>query len=467
MKFKIMRSKIMNLKMIKSAKISLKLTVIYAVMFSLILLILNVSILYGIKYYLYGQANKQIEDVKTIVLGNIMSRNEKGDLSDKELVSDVTSEQNISIKILEQNGKVLNKSKEFNYKITSKEPFDKIRKTKEDDKHLVYKILKIKTQKYGVIYIQIVKWMGNEYDFMQILFVLMAIADFIGMIASIILGYAMSKKMLEPIDRITKAADNISINNLLGRIEVTGPDDELKRLGNTFNKMIDRLQESFDRQIQFVSDASHELRTPIAVIAGYANLIDRWGKDDRQALEKSINAIKIETSNMTNLVEKLLFIAKGNSGNQRIEKEDFLLNDLICEVIMETKLIDHSHIIKSDKKDFISIFADYKMMKQMLRILIDNSIKFTPENGTIDISSRVECSTVKITVSDSGLGIPKDEIQNVFERFYTVDKSRSKEKGGTGLGLSIAKLIVDVHNGTIDVESKEGFGTKITVIINT
>ena len=188
MKFKIMRSKIMNLKMIKSAKISLKLTVIYAVMFSLILLILNVSILYGIKYYLYGQANKQIEDVKTIVLGNIMSRNEKGDLSDKELVSDVTSEQNISIKILEQNGKVLNKSKEFNYKITSKEPFDKIRKTKEDDKHLVYKILKIKTQKYGVIYIQIVKWMGNEYDFMQILFVLMAIADFIGMIASIILG---------------------------------------------------------------------------------------------------------------------------------------------------------------------------------------------------------------------------------------------------------------------------------------
>ncbi|WP_298838027.1 sensor histidine kinase [Clostridium sp.] len=467
MNFKIIGSKIMNLKIIKSAKISLKLTVIYAVMFSLILLILNASILYGIKYYLYGQANKQIEDVKTIVLSNITSRNEHVDLSDKELVSDVTSEQNISIRILDQSGKVLNKSNEFNYKIISKEPFDKIIKIKEDDKHLVYKILKMKSSKYGVIYIQIVKWMGNEYDFMQILFILMAIADFIGMIASIILGYAMSKKMLEPIDRITKAADNISINNLLGRIEVTGPDDELKRLGNTFNKMIDRLQESFDRQIQFVSDASHELRTPIAVIQGYANLIDRWGKDDRQALEKSIRAIKLETSNMTNLVEKLLFIAKGNSGNQRIKKENFLLNYLICEVISETKLIDNSHIISSDQNDSISIFADYKMIKQMIRILIDNSIKFTPEKGTIDISSRVDGSAVKITVSDSGMGIPKDEIQNVFERFYTVDKSRSKEKGGTGLGLSIAKLIVDVHNGTIDVESTEGFGTKITVILNT
>lgn len=467
MNFKIIKYKIMNSKIIKSAKISLKLTIVYAVMFSLVLLILNASVLYGIKYYLYGQANKQIEDVKTIVLKNVMSRNKLVDLSDKELISDVPSKQNVSIRILNGDGKVLNKSNEFNYNITFKEPFDKIKRVKEEGKHLVYKDLKIETKEYGVVYIQIVKNMDNEYDFMEILFVLMAIADFIGMIASIILGYSISKKMLKPIDQITKAADNISINNLKGRIEVTGPDDELKRLGNTFNKMIDRLQQAFDRQIQFVSDASHELRTPIAVIQGYANLIDRWGKDDREALEKSIHAIVLETSNMTNLVEKLLFIAKGNSGNQRIEKKDFLLNELICEVIRESNLIDNSHIISSDKNDVISIFADYKMMKQMLRILIDNSIKFTPQNGKIDISSEVHCKTIKITVSDSGIGIPEDEIQNIFERFYTVDKSRSKEKGGTGLGLSIAKLIVDVHKGTISVESTEGIGTKITVILNT
>ena len=227
----------------------------------------------------------------------------------------------------------------------------------------------------AVVYIQIVKDMDNEYDFMKILFVFMAIADFIGIIASIILGYSISKKMLKPIDYITKAADNISINNLKERIEVTGPDDELKRLGNTFNKMIDRLQGAFDRQIQFVSDASHELRTPIAVIQGYANLLDRWGKDDREALEKSIHAIKLEASNMANLVEKLLFLAKGDSGNQKIEKKEFWLNELINEVVRESKLIDHSHIISSDKNDTVSIFADYKMIKQMLRIFIDNSIK--------------------------------------------------------------------------------------------
>jgi len=209
----------MNFKIIRSAKISVKLTIVYAVMFSLVLLILNASILYGIKYYLYTQANKQIEDVKMIVLNMVMSRNEH-DLLGKELISEVPSKQSVSIRILQENGNVLNKSREFNYNIIIEEPFDKIRYFKENDKHLVYKNLKIETIEYGLVYIQVVKDMDNEYDFMKILFVLMAIADFIGMIVLVILGYSISKKMLKPIDEITKAADNISINNLKGRIEV-------------------------------------------------------------------------------------------------------------------------------------------------------------------------------------------------------------------------------------------------------
>ncbi len=125
----------------------------------------------------------------------------------------------------------------------------------------------------------------------------------------------------------------------------------LRDLVDTFNKMIDRLQEAFDRQIQFVSDASHELRTPIAVIQGYANLLDRWGKDDREALEKSIYAIKLEATNMASLIEKLLFLAKGDSGTQVIEKKEFCLNELIDEVIAESKLIEQNHIISSSKND--------------------------------------------------------------------------------------------------------------------
>jgi heavy metal sensor kinase len=462
--------KIINhvLKIIKSAKISIKLTIVYAFMFSLVLLLLNGSILYGVKHYLYNQANKQVEDIQTIILSKITSQKEQFELSDKKIFSEVPSKQNVSIRIIQEDGKIINSSEKFDYNI--KMPHDNAKKSENKEKHmedkdrkLVYKNVKFESKKYGAVYIQIVKDMNSEYDFMEILFGAMAVADFIGIIASIILGYMVSKRMLKPIDYITKTAENISINNLKERIEVKGSDDELKRLASTFNKMIDRLQGAFNRQAQFVSDASHELRTPVAVIQGYASLLDRWGKDDREALEKSIYAIKLEAANMANLIEKLLFLAKGDSGTQVIEKKEFWINELIDEVVKESRIIEQNHIISSNKNEAVRVFADYKMIKQLLRIFIDNSIKFTMQQGKIDISSQIQGEAVKITVSDTGIGIPKDEIENIFNRFYIVDESRSKEKGGTGLGLSIAKWIIDMHQGTIDVESEEGKGTKITV----
>ncbi len=307
--------------------------------------------------------------------------------------------------------------------------------------------MKIQSNKYGTVNLQIVKDMDKEYDFMKVLFGLMAIADFIGIILSIFIGYFMSKRMLKPIDNITKIAENISINNLKERIDIKGPEDELKRLGSTFNTMINRLQDSFDRQAEFVSDASHELRTPIAVIKGYANLLDRWGKDDREALEKSIYAIKFEASNMADMVEQLLFLAKGDSGAYKMEKSNFMLNELIQQVVDESSLIAKNKIISSEQNDIAKIFADYNTIKQMLRIFIENSIKFTPEQGKIVINSVVHNKTVEITVSDTGIGIPKNEIANVFDRFYTVDKSRSKEKRvlDSGFPLQSALLIYMVE----------------------
>lgn len=455
----------MILKIIRNAKISLKLTVIYAFMFSLLLLVLNASILYGVKYYLYSQSNKQIEDIKTIITSKITNSSEHIALSDKEIVSDIPANENIYIKIIQKNGNVINSSDKFKYNIELKEPYGKTFKKESRDKHILYENISIDDKDYGTVYLQIVKDMENEYDFLEILFILMAIADFIGVIASIIIGYLISKKMLNPIDYITKTAESISINNLRERIIVKGPEDELKRLGDTFNKMIDRLQESFNRQIQFVSDASHELRTPIAVIQGYANLLDRWGKDDREALEKSIYAIKFEADNMGNLVERLLFLAKGDSGKQKLEKQEFWLNELINEVVAESRLIASNRIITNNNNDIVKILADQKMIKQMLRIFIENSIKFTTEQGRIDISSRIKDKDIEITVKDNGIGIPKEEVRNVLDRFYTVDKSRSKDKGGSGLGLSIAKWIVDMHQGFIEVHSDEGKGTTVSVIL--
>jgi signal transduction histidine kinase len=455
----------MKLKIIKSAKISVKLTMIYAFMFSMVLLLLSASILYGIKYYLNITAVKHVDDIKAMILNNNTLVNGNADLSQRKILQDIPTKEGMFIRIYDKNGKVINSSDNFNYKISISQPYNKIIHLEDDGRHITYINVKVSNMQYGNVYIQIVKDMNSEYTFLKILFAFMAAADLIGIISSVIFGYLVSKRMLMPIDYITKTADNISAKNLKERIEINGPDDELKRLADTFNNMIDRLQNAFDKQTQFVSDASHELRTPIAVIQGYANLLDRWGKDDRDALEKSIYAIKLETNNMANLVEKLLFLAKGDSGTKRIEKKEFYLNKLINEVVEESKLIADNRFISNNRNDTVKIFADYEMIKQMLRIFIDNSIKFTDEEGNIDISSISDNGLVKIIISDTGIGIPKNEIPNIFNRFYTVDKSRSKEKTGTGLGLSIAKWIADVHEGTISVESEEGKDTKITVIL--
>ncbi|RII34835.1 sensor histidine kinase [Clostridium chromiireducens] len=466
-------------KTIRNPKISIKLTIVYALMFSVALLILNTSILFGVKYYLYKDANKQIEDVKVRILKKVKSQRDKVDLSDKELISDVPSEENVSIRILQEDGKMLNISNEFDYDIKVEEPYDtieylEVEDTKDDyaedgeddEEHLAMKNVKIKKRGHVIAYLQIVKNMDNEEEFLRILFWIMSIADFIGIIISLILGYMVSKKMLKPIQYINNTAENISINNLKERINVNDSGDELNKLANTFNNMIDRLQESFTKQALFVSHASHELRTPIAVIQGYANLLDRWGKDDREALEKSIYAIKLEAANMGDLVEKLLFLARGDRGVQIMEKKEFYLNELVEEVVSDSRLINPNRIITCNKKAEIIIAADYKMLKQMLRIFVDNSIKFSDEQDKIDISSEAQDKFLKLTVSDNGIGIPEGEIENIFDRFYIIDKSRSKEKAGTGLGLPIAKYIIDLHKGSIDIESEEGKGTKIVVTLN-
>ncbi|WP_236898386.1 sensor histidine kinase [Clostridium beijerinckii] len=460
----------MNFGILSNARISIKLTIIYAFMFSLILISINAAVLFGMEHYLYREADNDIEDTKGMISNMLDSSNQQLDLLNKEVLANISSTDSIYVRILKEDGELINASEDFPFDVDElnnniKYLGDKVKRLEDKGRHLRYKTVEYNSQEYGIIYFQIVKDMKSEHYFMIMVFGLMAIADSIGVIASIIVGYIVSKKMLKPINYITKTAENISINNLKERINITGPDDELKRLASTFNKMIDRLQDSFNRQIQFVSDASHELRTPIAVIQGYANLLDRWGKNDKEALEKSIYAIKLEANSMASLVESLLFLAKGDSGTQVMEKKEISINKLIEEVIDESNVIEKDHEILSDRNDIGEITADYGMIKQMLRIFVSNSIKFTPKGGKIKIDSEVHKEFVKITVNDTGIGIPKDEINNIFERFYIVDKSRSKESAGSGIGLSIAKRIVDMHKGTIDVESEEGKGTRVIVTL--
>lgn len=306
---------------------------------------------------------------------------------------------------------------------------------------------------------------GINDDYMSILGGSIFISNVIGLFIIAIVVSKASKKFLSPLKSMTDTVREISINALDKRLNVKGSKNELKDLAKTFNEMLDRIESSVEQQNQFVSDASHELRTPISVIQGYANLLYRWGKNDREVLEESINAIKSESENMKELVEKLLFLARGDKNAQKVEKEDFILSELINELIRETKLVHKDHHIESDHNEKFSVYADRKLIKEALRIFMDNSIKYTKKGGTIKLDSHFiqHTNTAVITVADTGIGISKEHIPHIFERFYRADKSRTKSSGGTGLGLSIAKWILDMHQGTIDVWSELDIGTVIKI----
>ncbi|MBW7572160.1 sensor histidine kinase [Caproiciproducens faecalis] len=275
-------------------------------------------------------------------------------------------------------------------------------------------------------------------------------------------GEALTPEQLET---LAGKLDGINAAKLDTRISVGETQNELKTLASAINGMLDRINESYRSQVRFVSDASHELRTPISVIQGYANLLDRWGKNDAKTLQESIDAIKEETANMKALVEQLLFLARGDNNTMALQIERFDLSALAAEVLRETQMIDAGHEFESH---LVPVFvnADEGLIKQALRILTDNAIKYSPAGKRITLSVSGEEGRARLTVQDEGIGIPSDAVPRIFDRFYRADESRARATGGTGLGLSIAKWIAERHGGHMEVLSREDIGTRISIVLH-
>ncbi len=290
-------------------------------------------------------------------------------------------------------------------------------------------------------------------------------AGLLGALILAAIGPLASKKIVRPIKDMTEVAKTITANNINTRLNVKASQYELKELAETFNKMMDRIEEDYIRQQHFVSDASHELRTPIAVMKGYADMLDRWGKKDQEVLEESIQAIKNETNNMQDLVEKLLFIARNDKNTLKLNKEEFVLQDLVKEVAKETKMISNNKNIECICEDDSQVFADKNRIKQAIRIFVENAIKFTPDKGSIFIRCRRDGEYTIVDIEDTGIGIKKRNLKKIFDRFYKEELSREKEHGGHGLGLSIAKIIVLGHRGKIKVKSKYEKGSIFSIYL--
>ncbi|APC40502.1 hypothetical protein A7L45_10705 [Clostridium estertheticum subsp. estertheticum] len=438
--------------------ISFKMTAVYTFIFSSTLLILSVSLIIGFRAFLINEAQSDLTKYSTVAIS--YAKSDKGLQSFN--YSAFANIEYVTLSVFDENENLVYSSKNDKKDIS----FHKDTKASPVITDLNQQFIFVNT-KYKlnnkIFFLQTSKTLNKENEYLAIFAAIIFIVNLFSLIITLGFGSRASKKMLLPIKNMTKATRAISINALEKRLNVSTSHDELKQLAETFNEMLDRIQSSYEMQNQFVSDASHELRTPIAVIQGYANMLYRWGKDDKAVLDESITAIKSESYNMQQLVEKLLFLARSDKKTQKIYKEDFCINELINEIIKETKLIDVNHEISSDINEELSIYADKNLLKQALRIFIDNSIKYTPIGGTIKLNSYIKKSNLTIEIIDTGIGIAKNDLPHIFTRFYRCDKSRAKESGGTGLGLSISKWIIGKHNGSILVESKLEMGTKITI----
>lgn len=450
--------------------ITFKITTVYALIFALLLLLFNTGTIAATAAYLGWRATEDLKKDYQIVSTYL---DENSDLPTSKLEQLAQLEQ-VELTLLAEDERVL-------YSTSEESPSPQAHENTwfHYDGHFSLSFNTPDHMGLALVFNDQLLWSGQSITLqftqpldkealsLSLLAATLFSLSFIAIIIMLITGWRASKRMLKPVEVMTGTVKNISINALATRLDVSGSQDELKELAQTFNQMLDRIQFSYEQQNQFVSDASHELRTPIAVIQGYANLLDRWGKNDLSILNESIESIKSEAANMNDLVEKLLFLARGDKNTQPLEKKELALHELIEEVYKETKLIDLNHEITSQCSGNISVYADRKLMKEALRIFVDNSIKYTPEGGRININCYTQASRAVLTIEDTGIGIPKEDIPHIFNRFYRADKSRTKQTGGTGLGLAIAKWIILKHGGTIEVQSKVNEGTKISVFLPT
>jgi len=278
-------------------------------------------------------------------------------------------------------------------------------------------------------------------------------------------GYWLSGRALAPVDKITRAAQEINSNNLAKRLDVPRSGDELQRLSQTLNHMLDRLEASFNRVTQFTADASHELRTPLALMRTTTEVSLRTSQtiaDYREAQEE----ILAELEKTSSLVEKLLLVARADAGVETMQRAVVNVAECLrnaCEdgkVLAEAK---HLTFVADIEVQKLFIQGDSHALHRLFLVLIDNAVKYTSTGGSVSVSLTQSNGSGIAEFRDTGIGISADDLPQIFDRFYRADKARSREFGGVGLGLSIARWVAEAHRGSIEVQSTPGSGSVFRV----
>ncbi|MFZ0544727.1 MAG: ATP-binding protein [Candidatus Promineifilaceae bacterium] len=311
-------------------------------------------------------------------------------------------------------------------------------------------------------HLQVARLLDNQVAVMDHLQLILILTGLAAVSLSLFLGALVINRLLQPLDDMTEAAIQITkTDDLSRRLPDTGRRDEIGNLTMVLNSTLERLEKLFHARQRFLADVSHELRTPLTTIRGNVDLMRRIGEADPEILD----VVQEEVERMSRLVGDLMLLARADTGGLPIQRQSVDLDTLFLDVYRQVRSINHDVQISVEDVDQVCVLGDSDRLKQLILNLVDNAIKYTPAGGKVMMSLSKENGYSQLAVKDTGIGIPAEDLPHIFDRFYRVDKARTRAQGGSGLGLSIAKWIVEAHNGRIEVESVVGEGTTFRVFL--
>lgn len=316
--------------------------------------------------------------------------------------------------------------------------------------------------------VQVAAPMNEAFEALERFRLLLGLATPLLLLAASAGGYWLSARALSPVDEISRAAQRISIENLADRLPVSHTGDQLQRLSETLNAMFSRLEAAVRRITQFTADASHELRAPVSLIRTTAEVAVQ--RHDRAAAEyfQALREILEESERTSQVVDSLMLLARADSGAEMLERSPVDARAIVRDAADQGEKLARNHGLAFNLNlpdRLVPIQADGNALRRALLILIDNAVKYTPRGGAVTVKLEANEGLARASVSDTGIGIAESDIPHLFDRFWRADKARSREQGGAGLGLSIAKWIVDIHRGSMHVQSELSKGSTFTVML--
>lgn len=310
-------------------------------------------------------------------------------------------------------------------------------------------------------YLQVARLL-DTYEHLNRVSLTALLMGFAAATASLFVAVLLTPGLFKPLEDMATAARQITrADDLSRRVPYANRPDEIGDLARAFNQTLERLERLFRTQQRLLADVSHELRTPLTTIRGNLDLMRRMGETDPQ----SLSAIQVEIERMTRLVGDLLLLARADSGGLPLERKPVELDYILFDVYRQVRILEPPVGIELTEVDQVTVLGDADRLKQLMLNLVENAVKYTPPGGEVSLSLSKKAGWAFFEVSDTGIGIPPENLPHVFDRFYRVDKARTRAQGGSGLGLSIAKWVAQAHGGAIRVTSQVGEGTTFSVTL--